>query len=420
MTATRDLTDEEIIADFAEYVSSGKVAVYRQMGLAVVPGRREGSRIWTRDGSRSLINCRSSGGVFNLGHCPPAIIEAVSEAMQALDIGDHLLLSEYRAALARRLAELLPGDLQYTTFGVSGGEAVDFALKLARGYTGRPGVISVRGGYHGHTGLALATGDPAFREPFGIQMPGFVQVPYGDIDALREAMSDQVAAVIIETIPATAGILIPPDDYLPAVRELCDRHGALYIADEVQAGLGRTGRLWAIEEWGVEPDMMVLGKGLSGAIYPITATCYRPELDAWIAKTNPFIHISTFGGSDLGCVAALKMFDIITAPGFLEHVRAMGERLMSGFRALQEQYPALIAEVRGRGLMIGVEMAHPQMGQMLTVLLARHGTLAVFANNRPGTMIVMPPLIIRPEEVDEVLEAFSRSFAVMAEQAATG
>jgi putrescine aminotransferase len=419
MAITRNLTDEQIIEDFSRHVSSGKVAMYRQMGLAVVPGSREGVRITSRDGRISLINCRSSGGVFNLGHHPPAIVQAVTEAMQRLDINDHLLISEHRALLAHRLADLMPGEIQYTTFGVSGGEAIDFALKLARGYTGRPGVISVKGGYHGHTGLALATGDPVFRDPFGPQIPGFVQVPFADIPALRAAMSDDVAAVIVETIPATAGVLIPPDDYLPAMRELCYRHGALMVVDEVQAGLGRAGRLWAVEEWDVEPDMMVLGKGLSAAIYPITATCYKPELDAWLARTNPFIHISTFGGSDLGCVAAMKMLDIITGPGFMEHVLAMGATLMDGFRELQAQYPMLVLEVRGRGLMIGVEMADPQLGQMLTVLLAQHGVLAVFANNRPSTMIVMPPLIIQPSEVGEILDAFDKSFAMMARQLAS-
>jgi len=415
MQTVSSLTDEQIIAAFEQYVSSGKVAMYRQMGLAVVPGERSGVRITSRDGRLSLINCRSSGGVFNLGHRPQAIIDAVTEAMQTLDIGDHLLMSEPRARLAARLAELLPGDLSYTTFGVSGGEAVDFALKVARGFTGRQGVISLQGGYHGHTGLALAAGDPAFRDPFGPALPGFVQVPFGDLQALRSALDSSIAAVIVETIPATAGILIPPDGYLAAVRALCTEHGALLIADEVQAGLGRTGRLWALEEWGVVPDMLVLGKGLSAAIYPLTATCYTPAVDRWLAQVNPFIHVSTFGGSDIGCVAALTMLDIITAPGFLEHVRTMGERLMGGLRDLAAKHPALVRDVRGRGLMIGFELADPRLGQMLTVLLAQHGVLALFANNRPATMIVMPPLVITEAEVDQVIDAFKRSLATMAQ-----
>jgi acetylornithine/succinyldiaminopimelate/putrescine aminotransferase len=245
-------------------------------------------------------------------------------------------------------------------------------------------------------------------------MPGFMQVPYADSDALRDAMDDTIACVIVETIPATGGILIPSDDYLPTIRDVCDQHGALLIADEVQAGLGRTGRLWAIDEWHVAPDIMVIGKGLSAAIYPITATCYKPEIDDWLAEVNPFIHISTFGGADLGCVAALAMLDIITAPGFLARVQAMGERLMDGLREVQASYPALVADVRGRGLMIGFEMAQPEMGMLMTVLLAQNGVLAVYSNNRPTTMQVLPPLIVTADEVDEIIEAFRRSVAALA------
>lgn len=409
-------SEQEVIALFEQYVNSGKVAMYRQMGLDMAPGKREGSRIWTWDGTRSLINCRSSGGVFNLGHRPPAIIDAVTQAMQDYDIGDHLLMSEPRVRLAKRLADLMPGDIQYTTFGVSGGEAVDFALKLARGYSGRPGVISVKGGYHGHTGLALAAGDPVFRDPFGPSIPGFRQVPWGDSHALASALDDQVAAVIIETIPATSGILVPPEGYLKTVRELCDQYGILYIADEVQAGLGRSGRMWAIDEWEVAPDMMVIGKGLSAAIYPITATCYTPELDRWLAETNPFIHVSTFGGSDIGCVAALTMLDIVTDESFLAHVTKMGERLMGGLAQMRQQAPQLIREVRGRGLMVGVELTDARLGPMLTVLLAERGVLALFANNNPATMIVMPPLIISADEVDLILGAFAGAFEALAAQ----
>jgi acetylornithine/succinyldiaminopimelate/putrescine aminotransferase len=415
-TTIHDLTDEQIIDDFERYVSSGKVATYRQMGLAILPGKREGVRIWSRDGSRALINCRASGGVFNLGHRPPAIIEAVKKALDTLDINDHILMSEPRAVLGRRLAELMPGDIQYTTFGVSGGEVIDFALKLARGYTGRVNIISVQGGYHGHTGLAVAAGDPAYRTPFGPPAPGFTQIPFGDVTALQEAVNDETAAIILETIPATAGILIPPEGYIAEIRRLCDQHGALFIADEVQAGLGRTGRLWAIDEWNVVPDIMILGKGLSGAIYPITAACYRPALDRWLAQTNPFIHVSTFGGSDIGCIAALATLDTITELGFLEHVRVMGQRLMEGLRTLQPQAPSLVREVRGRGLMIGLELADSQLGLMLTVLLAEQGVLALFANNRPSTMIVMPPLIITADEVDEVVLAFEKGLAAMAKR----
>lgn len=401
----------EIIADYARYVSPGRVAVYRQMGIEFVPGRREGVWLWDVDGNHRLLNCRTSGGVFNLGHRPPRVVEALRQALEELDVGDHMLMSQMRAVLGKRLAELTPGDIQYTTFSPGGAEAIDVAIKLARGYTRRPKVISVRKGYHGHTGLALAAGEDVFRAKFGPLPPGFLKVPFGDAEALEKTVDEETAAVIIETIPATAGILIPPEDYYPRVREACDRVGAALILDEVQAGLGRTGRLWAIEEWGIVPDILVIGKGLSGGVYPMSATCHRPHLDRFFQE-NPFIHLSSFGGSSLGCVAALATLDQITEDGFLEHVRAMGERFAAGFARLKSRH-AIIAEVRQRGLMIGFELTDSRLGPLMSRALFQNGVLAVFADYRPSTIQIMPPLIIQPEEVDFVLQALDRSCALL-------
>jgi putrescine aminotransferase len=399
----------QIIEDYAHYVNPGRVSVFKQMGLDFVPGRREGVWLWDVDESRRLLNCRCSGGVFNLGHRPPRVVEALKAALDEIDVGDHMLLDEMRAALGKRLAQLTPGDIQYSTFSPGGAEAIDVAIKLARGYTHRPGIISVKGGYHGHTGFALATGEDSFRGKFGPMPPGFSKVPFGDADALAAAVNEETAAVIIETIPATAGMLIPPDDYYPRVREICDAHGAQLIIDEVQSGLGRTGRMWAIEEWEVVPDILVSGKGLSGAIYPMSATCHRPHLDVFFQE-NPFIHLSSFGGAALGCVAALAMLEQITEPGFMEHVQAMGDRFEDGFAELHSRYE-IVADWRQRGLMIGFELIDPRMGPAMSAALAQNGVLAVFANHRPNTIQIMPPLIIQPDEVDFVLEALDRSSA---------
>lgn len=404
-------TKEQIVEDYARYLNPGRVAVFRAMGLEFVPGKREGAWIWDVDGSSRLLNCRCSGGVFNLGHRPPRVVAAVRRAMDEIDVGDHMLLSETRAALGKRLAEITPGDIQYSTFSPGGAEAIDVAIKLARAYTKRPGVISVKGGYHGHTGFALATGEEVFRAKFGPMPPGFSKVPFGDAGALEQAASRETAAVIIETIPATSGMPIPPPDYYPRVREICDEVGAQMIIDEVQSGLGRTGRMWAIEEWNVVPDILVMGKGLSGAVYPMSATCHRPHLDEFFQE-NPFVHLSSFGGAELGCVAALAMLEQITEPGFMEHVQAMADRFAAGFAGLQNRY-RIVAEVRQRGLMIGFELAEPRMGPPMCTLLAQHGVLAVFANHRPATIQIMPPLIIGPDEVDFVLDGLDKSLAIL-------
>ena len=400
----------QIIEDYVRYVNPGRASVFRQVGLDLVPGRREGVWVWDVDGSRKFINCRC-GEIFNLGHRPPRVVEALKAALDEIDVGDHLLMDEMRAALGKRLAELTPGDIQYSTFSPGGAEAIDVAIKLARAYTQRPGVISVKGGYHGHTGFALATDEDYFRDKFGPMPPGFSKVPFGDADALAAAVNEETAAVIIETIPATGGILIPPDDYYPRVRDICDAHGAQFIIDEVQTGLGRTGRLWAIEEWGVVPDILVTGKSLGGGIYPVSATCHRPHLDSFFQE-NPFIHLSSFGGSALGCAVALATLDQITEPGFMEHVRAMGDRFEAGFLDLKSRYP-IIAGWRRRGLMMGLELVDPRMGPALAAAMIQNGVLTVFGLHRPSTLQIKPPLIIQPDEVDFVLEALDRSLAFL-------
>jgi acetylornithine/succinyldiaminopimelate/putrescine aminotransferase len=403
---------------FREHVSPQRAAAYELAGWDFVPGYREGVRVWDWEGGRSWIDCRSAGGVFNLGHRPPAIIKALKQAMDLLDIGDHMLASAHRARLARRLSELTPGDLQYTTFGASGGEAIDFAIKLARGYTGRPGVISAIKGYHGHTGLALAATDD-YGGRFGPLSPGFTKVHFGDVAALEAAAGEDTAAVIMETIPATAGFTVPPGGWYPAVRRICDERGIVMVLDEVQAGLGRTGRLWAFEEWGIAPDILVLGKGLSSAMYPLSSATYRPHLQSFF-DSDPFAHLSSAGGSDLGCVAALAMLDIITSPLFLEHVSAMGRRFSEGFGVLREKHPSLLLGWNQRGLMMGLVLAASDCGPRMTRALARRGVIAVFSGFNRNILQLMPPLIIAPGEVDEVLAALEGAMEEVQQDLALG
>ncbi|MFY9221102.1 MAG: aminotransferase class III-fold pyridoxal phosphate-dependent enzyme [Blastocatellia bacterium] len=410
--------NSEVVQDFADYVSPGKVAIYKQLGFGSVPGKREGIYLWDLDGKR-YINCRSSGGVFNLGHRPPRIINALQEALTELDIGDHILMSEHRARLAKRLAEITPGDIRYTFFAPGGGEAVDVAIKLARGFTKRPNIISAEYGYHGHTGFALAAGDPSFSKHFGPLMPGFSRVPFGDIEAMDKAVTDETAAVILETIQATAGMIIPENDYLPAVREICDRKGAVLILDEVQAGLGRTGKVWGCEHWQVVPDILVSGKGMSSAIYPLAVCCFRPHLDKFFQE-NPFVHLCSFGGSDLACVTSLAMLDQITEEGFLAHVNEMGSKFAKGFENLKAKYPQLVAGYRQLGLMMALDLTDDRLGAMMTLALGKSGILGIFSDFRQRAIQVLPPLIINSEQVDEVLTGFDQALSLLGQMLASG
>jgi acetylornithine/succinyldiaminopimelate/putrescine aminotransferase len=392
---------KEITTLFASHVSSGKAEFFSQAGIDFITGKRERIYIWDLEG-RKLINCHCNGGVFNLGHRNPRIIAALQRALEELDIGNHHLVSEARATLAERLAEISPGDLNRVVFGASGGEAIDMAIKLARAHTRRAEVISALGGYHGHTGLALAAGDESFRKPFEPLSPGFLQVPFGDLESLARVMGNNTAAVIFETIPATDGISIPPEDYFAGVRQLCDQHAVVMISDEVQTGLGRCGVVWGIDMYGVVPDILVTGKGLSGGIYPITATLYREYLNPFLHE-NPFIHVSTFGGAEVGCFVALEVLNMLEEPGFLEHVRDMAKLFEGGFADLIEKHPAVLVGARQRGLMMGLKLSNENLGPLMTRIGFDAGLLTIYANNDPSVIQILPPLIIQEEEVALVL-----------------
>ena len=393
----------DIFSRFRNHVSSGKADFFQNVGIDFVFGRREGPYVWDTHSGHRLINCHCNGGVFNLGHRNPIVIDSLRNAMEELDIGNHHLVSEARAALAEKLAELTPGDLTYTVFGVGGGEAIDLAIKLARGFTGRVNIISAKGGYHGHTGLALATGDEQYRKPFGPNPPGFLQVPFDNKEALSAAMDDQTAAVIFETIPATYGIPIPQPDYYQYAYHLCQERGALFIADEVQTGLGRTGRLWGIEHFDVVPDIMVIGKGLSGGIYPMSATCFRKDLETFF-HDNPFIHVSTFGGAEIGCPVAQTVLEYTSRPEFLDNVMRMSQIFQSGFETLQDKHPEILVSLRQLGLMMGIEMVNESCGPVLSKTLFDNGILSVYANNNPCVSQLLPPLTIDANIALEILE----------------
>jgi acetylornithine/succinyldiaminopimelate/putrescine aminotransferase len=392
---------DEITKNFADHVSSGKAEFFAQAGIDFITGKREGIYLWDLDGKR-LINCHSNGGVFNLGHRNPRIIAAMQRALGDLDIGNHHLVSEARAILGERLAAITPGDINRVVFGVSGGEAVDMAIKLARGHTGKSRIIYALGGYHGHTGLSLAAGDEMYRKPFEPLSPGFIQVPFGDLEALEAVIGRDTAAVIFETIQATNGISIPPEDYYTGVRQLCDRHEVVMIMDEVQTGLGRCGEIWGIDTYGVVPDIIVTGKGLSGGIYPITATLYREHLNPFLHE-NPFIHVSTFGGSEVGCYVALEVLDILQEPGFLEHVREMAALFKTGFDQLSKKHSGVLVESHQRGMMMGLKLANENFGPLMSRIGFDAGLLVIYANNNPSVIQFLPPLIIQEEEVSQVL-----------------
>ncbi len=400
-----------IIKAYADHISPGKVDIYSKFQLVLIPGKRNGCYLYDIDGKR-YINCHSNGGVFNLGHRNPHILRSVIQAMKKYDIGNHHLISEPKAILGELISSAMPKGLNQVVYGVSGGEAVDLAIKLARGVTGRFEILSAKGGYHGHTGLAMATGDKKFKEKFGASMPGFRQVQFNDIKSLERSITKKTAAVILETIPATMGIVVPAKDYYRKVRALCDASGVLLILDEIQSGFGRTGTMWGFEHFNVVPDIVTLGKGMSGGIYPITATVYQ-EKYAGFFRADPFIHISTFGGSEIGCFAAIEVLRITGRKEFLNHVKRMEKFFVKRLNELSQNYPSLKLRVRGLGLMMGLEFKDEGTSLFLMKHLFDQGVYLVYSGNDPAVLQFMPVLTITEKQGSDIIRRMGLAFAKM-------
>lgn len=296
------------------HIHPHRLDMFGRLGVELVMGERQGYRFADQSGAW-YHDLHLNGGTFNLGHRNPELCAALTEAMQHYDIGNHHFPSSARAALAKQLLATQSFGASHVVFSTTGSEAVDVAIKAARRATGRRTIVSIDQGYHGRTGLSGAAGDDSSARFFLSDAPDdFIRVPWNDAEAMEAAVkSANPAAVILESIPATYGFPPPAEGYLAAVRDICTRHDALFIADEVQTGLGRSGTWWAIEHFGVAPDILVTSKGLGGGLYPIAATLLIDRAAGWL-RENGWAHISTFGGSELGCRVASAVLDMTGRP----------------------------------------------------------------------------------------------------------
>ncbi|MFP4225629.1 MAG: aspartate aminotransferase family protein [Desulfobacterales bacterium] len=408
------MNKQSVFDKFARHVSLKKAAFFQDAGIEFVFGKREGPYVWDIEGEKRLIDCHTNGGVFNLGHRHPEVVSALLSAIDDVDIGNHHFVSREKAELAEQLTGLCPYGMSYAIFGVSGGEAIDTAIKIARKATGRKGVVSAKGGYHGHTGISLAAGDPKYRDYFLSSSSDFIQVPFNDPAALENAMNSDTAAVIFETIPATLGMPMPDNDFFSKVRALCDQNNTLLIIDEVQTGLSRTGKFWGIEHYQTVPDMIVTAKGLGGGVYPVTATILKTELEA-VFHEDPFIHISTTGGADIGCRVAGKVLEISSEAGFLDHVNELTVVFANGMAALGQKYPRVISDYRQKGLMSGIKTPHTDFGPLLSKACFDAGLLCVYAGNDTSVLQFLPPLIIEKSMAEEILQRLDRAMEITAQ-----
>lgn len=386
----------------------------------------KGARLIDEKG-REVLDFLAGFGVFNIGRNHPLVARVVREMLDAdpasmiqMDAGT------ISGLLAEALASLTPGDLDAVFFTNSGAEGVEGALKFARQATGRSQVVYCERGFHGLTlGALSVNGNEEFRARNEPLLPGCIPVPFNDLKALETALSENdVAAFIVECIQGK-GVFVPDDDYLPGVRHLCDQHGVLLIADEVQTGLGRTGRMFAVNHWDVVPDILVVSKALSGGIIPVGAVVTKREIHSRIfdCMDRCFAHSNTFGQNDLAMAAGLATLHVIAQENLVEHSARMGNYLMEGLQGLADRYE-MLKEIRGKGLMMGLQFGEPAsftlrkrwnllhrmnedlFCQIITMpLMQRHHILTQVAGHGLDTVKILPPLVIQKADADYFLEA---------------
>src|SRR5215831_17036057 len=374
---------------------------------AVVEWQAEGCLLRDIYG-REFIDCLGGFGVFALGHRHPKVIAAVKAQMDRLALHSQWMLNPRSVDAARRLSEITPGDLRKTFWCSTGTESVEGALKLARLHTGRSKFVSTINSFHGKTlGSLSVTGRELFRKPF-LPLLEATFVPYGDAEAIEKAIDDQTSAVILEPIQGEGGVIVPPDDYLPAVRRICTERGVLMLLDEVQTGLGRTGKMFGCNHSGVVPDILCLGKAISGGVIPCAAFHTTDQIFSSF-HPNPFFHTSTFGANPMATCAAAATIQTLQEEKLVENCAFAGEYFKLGLKKLQERFPEIIRDVRGRGLLIGVEIVNAKVGESLAQRMFDRNVLIAYTLNKPEVIRIEPPLIITRELIDVALERFEDS-----------
>lgn len=367
--------------------------LYQRFPVTIERGR--GAHVWDAEG-REYVDCMGGYGVALVGHANPRVVNAIKEQADKIITVHSSAYSRTRQEFLDTLMSLAPKGLDRVHLNNSGAEAVEAALKFARKYTGKKGMIAMRGSYHGKSMGALSlTFNPKYRKPFAplVEAPQFV--PFGDADALRDAITEETGFVIMEPIQGESGIHVAPDGFLQEARRICDRNGVLLIFDEIQAGLGRTGRMWAHEHWETVPDIMCLAKGIAGGV-PMGATLVRHDILDVIKRGE---HSSTFGGNPISCAAGTAALDAITRDGLVGNAERMGGLFMDGLRGLQERH-GIIREVRGMGLMIGIELKTDVREILLDGI--RHGLLLLYSGR--NILRLLPPLVITERDIAQALE----------------
>lgn len=374
---------------------------------------------WTGQGAvfkdvlgREYLDFLGGYGMMDLGWCYPDVIQAVKAQLERSPMPSQELIDPLRGVLAKLLATITPGNLKYSWFAASGTESIEAAIKIAKLYTGKAAFIVAVKAFHGKTmGSLSMMGKSDYRAPMGPMYAGPVyHVPFGDAEAVEKQLEicDKVgigvAGVIFEPIQGEAGAIVPPDDFWPRIRAATKKYGALLIADEVQTGLGRTGKLWGVEHWDVVPDILSVAKSLGGGVMPISAVCTSEDIFKPMMYPNPFMHTTTTGGNALACSAAIAAIHVTLRERLWEQAAQKGDYLIPKLQKFATQYPQIYEKITGKGLLIGMHFKSPDIGYKVAAGLFKRGILVAGTLTSAQTIRIEPPLIISQEQIDTLLD----------------
>ncbi len=368
-------------------------SLYQRFPVTIEKGL--GAHVWDIDG-KEYIDCMGGYGVALVGHRNPRVVNAIKAQVDKIITVHSSLYNKTREEFLENLIKLAPKGLSQVHLNNSGAEAIEAAIKFARKFTGKKGMVAMKGSYHGKSMGALSlTFNPKYRKSFEPLVEEVSFATYGDIESLRSTINDDTSFVIMEPIQGESGINVAPDGFLQDVRKLCDEKGILLIFDEIQAGLGRTGRLWACEHWNTTPDIMCLAKGIAGGV-PMGATLVKPDILASMSKGE---HSSTFGGNPLSCAGGIATLQALTQDGLVQNAENMGKIFRDGLEELKQKH-SIIREVRGRGLMIGVELKFEVKDVLMEGI--QNNILMLYSGR--NILRLLPPLVIDNQDIGKVLE----------------
>ncbi len=398
--------DMNLFESYGRLINPAYPSFLNKLGLNKVATGAQGATITDSEGN-TYIDCVGGYGLFNLGHNNPDIIESLTDQLKEQQLLTKPLISEIQVRLAECIEKITPGELSCSFILNSGSEAIDCAIKLVRLHRGGKTIITAQKSFHGHTfGALTASGIPSFKRAFQPLLPGFISVPFGDIEALKQSISADTGAVLIEPIQHEAGILLPLNGYLQKVRKLCDEHGLIMILDEIKTGFGKTGRMFACEHYNVVPDILVLGKSLGGGLIPTGAVIAKSHLWKRFGLSFP-MSASSYAGNVLACRAGLSTIRYIQQGSLLADCAEKGKMLLRSLRDCVGEYPNILRSAEGLGLLIGIETQSGKIALELAKEMIRQRIIMVPAFGNSSVLMVEPPLVISFQQIRAVVDSFA-------------